>query len=349
MANVVKEYLYSLKPFVDNALWNKATEGIKSKLENSSKKRNAYLEKEKQIQKEISELLEKRSITEDKKKFLESKGISTTKINNTLAELDLEEQKLNLDKEFVSKMLTNSDTMGKIVGNMSNVASSAGMLINIFEKSLEKAQEILDKSTEVSNKFVSGSSAFVDTDVKNKMLSFGVDSMTAQSMLAAEGALGIDASDYATLTEGQRKAFDELMSYYQEGLSELNSEELEEYNKAMQEYQLSMAKFDMEIELAFMKLFSNSDTLLELGDTVSEFFNSIVGLLSSDAAQFAFDTFVSFLNSIISIIGLPLKLLGGAFGGNTTNNNHNETNIYNNTGTYGSNPLYLQQSNNVQF
>ena len=129
-------------------------------------------------------------------------------------------------KTIKSKVNLFKEAFGKI-------ASTVQAAVEVFKQAYAKAKEILDSASEFSRSFVSGSSAFVDTDVRDYMLRFGVGSKQAQSIIAAEEALGIDASDYALLTQGQREAFDQLMQHYQEGLDNLDTEKLEEYNQVM--------------------------------------------------------------------------------------------------------------------
>lgn len=222
------------------------------------------------------------------------------------------------------------DTMGNIVGGFNEAYAVVSQLVTVFKEALDEAEKVLDKAGDVSNQFVTGSSAFINTDVKNKMLTYGVSSTEAQSIIAAESALGISASDYATLTEGQRDAFERLMQHYQEGLDSLDTDKLDEYNETMQEYQLKMAEFNMDIKLAFMELFTNSEPLKDLADTVMDFFESIVDILSSDTAQFVFDSFVTFLTTIIDVLSMPVKLFSGILGSGSTTNNYN-SNTTNNT------------------
>lgn len=307
MADAVKEYLYMLKPVVDKNLWSKATGTIEELLTSRKEK----------LKEKLADKKAKDEITGNDVKLPEDQQIK--KVEGAL----------------------------KLINGVKAVASKVMALVTIFTETIDKAQELLDKASDVSNKFVTGESAFIDTEVRDYMMNFGVDNKTAQSIIAAEDALGVDASDYALLTEGQRKAFDRLMQHYQEGLESLDTAKLDEYNKMMQEYQMTMAEFEMDVKLAIIELMSNSEPLKDLMAQVQGFFKDITTLLSSDVAQFAFDSFVAFLRTIIELVSLPVKLLGGG-GSNTTNNTvnnyNNTTNTYNSTNTGGTNPLYIQQA-----
>lgn len=312
MADAIKEYLYMLRPVVDKNLWDNATDSIEELLTKRKKKLEASLKADKKAKDEIT----------------------------GSGDIKLPEQK---QLDVVSGAL-------KVVTGLKRVGSVINSLIGVFTDTLGKATEVLNKTSEMSNKFVSGSSAFIDTDVRDYMLKYGVGNTQAQSIIAAEEALNIDASDYAILTEGQRKAFDDLMAHYQQGLDSLDPDKLDEYNTLMQDYQMTMAKFEMDVKLAMMELLTNSEPLKDLMGTVKDFLGDVTDLLSSDTAQFVFDSFISFLRTVIEMLSLPVKLLGG--GGNkttnnTTNNYNNTTNNYNSTNTRGTNPLYIQQASST--
>jgi len=362
MANAIEEYLYMLKPVVDSDAWNKATGSIDDLLKKGQMKRNEALEKEKALNEEILSLNKKKAELLSKKDILLAKGAVAGKddesrsrldklLDRTNSELDgLEDSLLDAKVSLVSfsdSTMNNTTLMGKVAGGLKNAGTSISGLLSLITEATSKALEILEKSSEYSNKFVSSGSMFVDANTRDTMLRFGVSSTEAQSINATEEALGISASDYALLTEGQRKAFDELMSHYQDGLDALNPDKLDRYNKAMQEYQLEYQKFQMDVQLAIIELLAESEPLKELGGTVMDFLNSVVDLLSSDTAQFVFDTFIGFLNTLIEILSVPFKLLGGGTstkGAVTNITNNNTTNNYNGSSTTQTNPLYIQQA-----
>lgn len=317
MANVVEEYLYALKPVVDKKTWDSATNTIQGYL------KQAYagvdFKKERQEKREAL------------KQFFK----------------DYADAWVNDDTETLKRLGAGAALAS--VNGLKNVGNIITNLTDVFSDTLDHAQKLLDKASDISNEFVTGSSIFVNEDVKEKMLTFGIGTTQAQTIVAAEEALGISAEDYGLLTAGQRKAFDELMNYYQEGLNSLDPKKLEAFNNTMQEFQLSVQKFKMDAKIEIMRLFSESDTFKDLVNTFQGFLKDVINILSSDTARFVFDTFVSFLKNIIEILSVPLKLFGG--GGsttthNTTNNYNNTTNNYGSISTSGTNPLYIQQARN---
>ena len=359
-SSAVKEYLYKLTPSIDTQKWNKATSFLNEKINKSQVDYNKTLEAQKDLQKSLLDLEEKRSnLISIKDKLLKKqeevggqgkdKAIddlleSTTK---SLGETEDSIAKTNVQIDLLGDDLENaSGGFSKFTYNLINASNAVPTLFGLLRTSIEQTVKILDKGSEIGNKFITSNSMFVDEDVKGKMARYGVGSKQAQSILAAQKQLGISDSDYATMTSGQRKAFDELMKHYQEGLDSIDTDKLDAFNEATQKYQMSIAKFNMDLELAFTKLFAESKSLPKLVDTFTDFLEGVTDILSSDAAQFAFDTFLEFLNTIIKILGAPLKLLNGLFGGgNTTNNNttNNTTNNYYNSASITSKPLSLQK------
>lgn len=355
----VKEYLYKLTPLIDTQKWEKATSFLDDKLNKKQKEYNKALEHEAFLQKQLITLEEKRKnliMTKadllTKQKYLGGEGENP--------ELDA------LIEDYTKQIETTTNTMGNVQAGLNALSaetSSAGdamtkttkvfensgvaitNLVGLFSNSMKKAIEILDKGSEIGNKFVSSQSMFVDEDVKSKMAKYGVGSTTAQSIIAVQEQLGIDESDYATMTEGQKRLFDDLMQYYQEGLDSIDAEKLEKFNDATQKYQAMVAKFNLSLDMAITKIFAESEALPELLDTLGMFMDTVVDLLSSDAAQFAFDTFINFISTILKILSAPMKLFGGGGNNTTTNTTNNTTNNY-----YGvtdnklNNPLYLQMA-----
>lgn len=345
MADAIQEYLYLLKPKVDKNSWEKAFGEIDilgmKKSENVLKQKTGLEEKIQKLKESIkvSQEADLKLIAGGEK--LGKGGSATTvklteELNQATAQLEA------IPKESIEA----AESMKKAAALGQSVISSAHGLLGLLTSAINTAQKLLDTSTEFSNKFVTSGSAFVNTNIRNKMLNYGVSSSTAQSISAAEGALGISASDYALLTQGQRDAFDELMGHYQKGIEKINTDKLDAFNESIQEYQLRWAEFNMDIELAFMRIFAESEPIQRLADTVMGFFESLAGILSSPAVQFGFDIFVEFLDSLISILSAPFKLFGGnLFGSGGTSNTTNNTYNYNNYGggtTTKSNPAYIQ-------
>lgn len=294
MADAIKEYLLLLKPMLDSKLLDSSLDLLQ----------NLFKERAQKIKDDMLGIL---GDTDNKNREKQQKQQQKQKQKLTFVET------LEAGTRFVK-----------------HLKSSFKQIAGVIEDTLDTAQEYLEKASATSNKFVTGSSIFVDSSVKEKMMNFGVSSTQAQSIIAAEEALGVSSSDYATMTEGQMSAFTELIEYYQEGLNSLDADKLEQYNNVMQEYQLSMAKINMSMQLAMQKLFVNSEPLQRLADKVLDFMEGIVDVLSSDAAQVVFDTFITFLENVIGILSMPLKLFSSSGTTNVDNSDHSDKSTNNN-------------------
>jgi hypothetical protein len=210
--------------------------------------------------------------------------------------------------------------------NIEKSSEYLAMFGEAVDYAASKARQFADQASDISNRFISQSSLFVDTNTRDIMGKFGVGSTTAQSINAASNHLGISTSDYARLTQGQREAFAELMQYYQAGIERIDPTKLQQFNEATQQYQLNVAKFHIDTELRFMEILAESGSLPQLLDTFGDAMENITAILGSDAFKTGADVFIGLLNGILEFVTMPLEGLGKLFGagksegGNTTNN-----------------------------
>ena len=250
-------------------------------------------------------------------------------------------------------MKTVSDLLDEANGKLSKASkglSTASIFLGVFVASVKTAsnaaKELSNAMSEVSNRYITNESIFFNEDIRDIMAKFGIDSSTAQAMQAAMDALNIDIEDFAKLPEGTRKAFDDLMKHYQDGINSLDTNKLDRFNEVVQQYQLRKVKFEMDLQLIYMKLLTQSDALPNLLETIGNALDSITTILDSDAFQVGFEILSGLINGILEFATAPLNLIGKLFGeGNSSNvvNNNNtaNTNTFNINGNYGTSSKQL--------
>jgi hypothetical protein len=320
----IDEYLVSVKPSFDKSAWSAASGNISEMLN------NAFSGPQKEASKLQEELKNKLQANAERmakiKARLSEEGVG----DEEKASLNEELKTLKTDSQQLSTALQQSQKSSSAFS--SGLTKGAGylaaftMAVSIAK---EAALKLADAATEVSNKFISQSSIFVDTDVRDIMGKFGVNSTTAQAISESAGLLDIDLSDYSKLTQGQRKAFADLMQYYQDRIDQIDLQKLEQFNEATQEYQLMVAKFQMDLKLSVMEMLAESGALPELLETLSTFMGTITDILSSEAFKTGADIVIGIINGILKFVTAPFNFFGKLFSGgsDTTNNTSNTVNV----------------------
>lgn len=326
MNNVIQEYLYSLKPYINTGDWSKATGQIDQMVQNSTDKFNKY-QKDKlsvtlkqqeinQYKNTISDLTKVYQETGDKE--IESK-INAYKMFLDEAETGLDGLTTNLLKSEAS--LTSFDKgIGSVAGGMSKAAGVITATISTLQMAYEMAGKLAESAKQYSNQFVSSGSMFLDPSVKGLMAKFGTSAVDAQAIGSTMGVMGINEGDFATMLPGQRKAFDELMNYYKAGIEEIDPDKLERFNEATQQFQLMQAKFQLDMKTTIMDLFANNEKLPDMMDALGDTFDTIVSILGSPTAQFAFNTFTAFLTTLLDVLNGAGTAISWIMGGNKSNN-----------------------------
>lgn len=384
---VITEFLATISPSYNVQQWQSVAGDIGNKLNVILGKTifSGTNERIKELEKQLDILIQKRDTisksirqTSNQRESLLTqieeidKDTSLSDEEKTQRKAPLQEQLKNVEEllskqraaqknvvDEINKTSTTIDSTNTKLANFGGSLSKSVLYIAGFVTAVkaawEAAQQIAEEASEISNRFISQGSIFVDTDIRDIMARFGISSEQAQSMSAASKALGIDLSDYSRLTAGQRQAFDELMSHYQEGIDSIDDEKLQKFNESVQEYQLTVVQFQMDLQLALQKILTESDAVPELLDTIGDAMESITKIISSDAFQTAADIILGIINGILEFATAPLNFLGSLFGGGssstttTTNNTTNNNNFNINTsGGISSQQLALDLSMQLQ-
>lgn len=343
MANyVLDEYVSLIKPQLDVDGFNQVGKQFQQKLENVLKPVSAIFDAS--LTKETKKLEVLKAKLVDAKNALgkltaarEGKTGEYDKLGGTKEESRLQKLVAKLETAVgkqsgaVDKQAAKQSALSANIEAFSAKIGKSAVYLEIFGKTVkiasDQANKLAESAAKLSNRFVSQASVFVDEQTRNLMARYGATATQAQSMTSAAGVLNLNLSDYSRWTLGQRKAFDDLMRHYQEGIESIDTAKLERFNKTTQEYQLMQAKFRMDLELSMAKLLGESDALPKLLNTLQQGMEGIVNILSSPIVQEAFELFTGIINGILKLVTAPLNLLGQMFAGGSTTNNTTNNNV----------------------
>ena len=363
---VINSYLYELKPYVNTSAWKKASGEISSIVkstnvtysdwETKKKEYQATMKEVAELEKSIDRVNAKIKATSGKeqemwKKLLGNKVYRDEKGKlvqgaGMLGELERLKTTANEQQTDAAVMEVGLGKTGKVAGEMakfaSGITSMVGVItavVNSFKLVLDTSNKLVNKATEMSNK-LNTSGAFGDMGIRSLKSRYGVSVTRANAMNVALSQLGLSEDQIGRMNNAQRKAYDELIAHYEKGINKIDVQKLDEYNKAMEEFQMATAKWKIDLQTSAMKVLAESDALKRLTGTLSGFFEKVISFVESPAVQWFFDTFVSFLETIIDIAGTFMDVVGGLVGTSTNNTTNNTTNnnsqSTNNVYVYGS-------------
>jgi len=258
-----------------------------------------------------------------------------------MKQLEMQQRK----QQFSARSISQIPSMlgGSAEGNISQLgvmfgASSMAAMATITTLGVISAmvvKEVLKNSNEISNKFISANSSFVDQTTKNTMAMFGVSGVEASGINKSLSLLGMTSNDFMLMTPAQQASFSNLMESWVSSVNGLDQTKLKDYTEATQSYQLMIAESKLDLEIAKMKiLLNNKDSIAGVQESIGKLYKNFVELAENPIVQegigailFLANALIELLNSIISIT----NYIGGIFGGgssvtntsvNTTTNNY---------------------------
>jgi hypothetical protein len=344
------EYLVAITPFVDEKLWDEALGSIDKKLDELKKKYSGVFDLDiSKLQKLNSNV---KSVNEQEEKVVKKNkiqqiGNKNNKQNNQLSQSLFGNDLKKYGNEIIGQLGKSIGVNESLIPQIGGATSAIGVAVEIIKQVVEIGEQLADQASTISNDFVSSDSIFTNSGIKNIMSNLGVSTTTAQGMSYALESLDMDMSDLSTATSAQREAFYSLTGQYEDLVSQIDQDKLQKFNEATQEYQLKQVEIEMQMKVAVMKLFAESSALPKLLNNITNMFQGIADILSSDTMQFAFDTFIEFINNLLSIISAPISWLGNAFSGSTSNTSNSydtkvtQYNTYNGASNDSSSDLSL--------
>ena len=359
----LKSYLYELKPYVNTAEWKKASGEIKGILKSNDvsyedwkSTRNQYIATKKEVKstENLIKRVEERVKTAQGKelemyqKLLGRKAYETTsksgkkimhagtglygELDTLKKQAEMQGSNVELAGLGVSKGSKVAAGVTKFASSITAAAGSVMAFVGGLKKAFDAAMKLANSAIDMSNKLNTGG-AFSNMSIRNMQARYGVSSTRANAMSIALNQMGLSESDLGRMNQAQRKAYDELIAYYEDGINKLDPDKLKEYHEAMEEFQMSVAKWKIGIQNAILKLFVNSEAFKKLTGKLGDFMEKVVEFLETPVVQWFFDTFIEFLSAIMDFINGAMDTINWVLGGDgsgssTTNNTSNSTNTY---------------------
>lgn len=345
MPNAIETYLYELKPSIDTGLWRSASSTIDSFIDKTQEKYKVYdklIEKRKRAEKSLLDLdkqyvkdLADRDRLIEEGKFDEadklSKRIDSYDENRKQKEQEISKAREEEQKFKQENVVFGERTAAKLANGLTKGVAIASKLIDIMSQAVSAAQELADKASERSNKFVGSNSLFVDSTTRDTMAKFGLSSTQAQGLNFAMDQMGISDSDFGKLTVGQRNLLNNLAKQYQESIDSIDPENLDRFNESVQNFQSFQASAAVRMDTLVTKIMANSRSLPKLLTKLEEFFESTMDFAESPVVAWFFDTFIEFLSTLLDVGSKLMQVLTIGTGGSVTNNNTTSTTTNYNT------------------
>lgn len=276
-------------------------------------------------------IIEARHITAER--FAKDRQLRYEELKHSREKFEFQKQKYE-EAGDVSGDLGSVKGVAGLIGGKAAVAALAatGLVSMIVTKSVN---EIIARSTEISNKFITGSSAFVDRETRDTMARFGLDPIAAQGMDRSMGLLGMTPQDLTLMTPGQQQAMGELMQQWFDGVQSIGQEDIQVLTDITQEFQMMTSQFKLQWELAKMEiLVVNREQIAGLQQQLGSLFESIIDFATHPVMQEAVGILISVVTGIVDAVTIlvdaltwlmdqlaRLPVIGSRFETNNTVNN----------------------------
>lgn len=229
------------------------------------------------------------------------------------------------------------DGLDVAVGKVSKFAAGMSAAEMVIKSFVNKVGEALDNFSNYSNQ-LNPLGAFGNQNQRNLMSRYGMTGTQALGFANVLDEMGMSESDIGKMTDEQRRVFNSLNEFWNEGIGKIDPEKLESFNKTMAEYQEIQAKFQMGLQMTIMKMVAESPRFEKMVGKAEDFMDSTLEFLGSPMVQNVFDGLISFLTTAVTILENAMRLISilpgfGSKGDTITNNTTNSNSTYN---IYGS-------------
>lgn len=298
---------------------------------------HALIEQQEAIITRIDRTLAKKNLSETSKKLLEgtkaeaegkiqtlkrgdeSKGIESLAVVEALAKYSKEVDSVsNKFNRAGSSIIQGISKFGAALG-------TAQMVVSKFASSITSSLGDISKLSNV----LSPTGAFGSMAQRGIMARTGMSGSEALGFSRTLSGMGLSENDLMRMTAEQRKTFNSLQAYWNEGMGKIGEGALDEFTKTMSEYQEVQLRFSMGLQQMLIKLVADSPKFNEFVGKVGDLMDSTLTFLQSPVVQRVFDGLISFLTTVVTLLDKAMtmasKLTGGGAGSSgttTTTNTH---------------------------
>lgn len=304
------------------------------------------LDDQNKIVKDIDRRLSKDNLSEASRRVLEG---TKEKSLQTIKDYTYGNAEKGLDSKWVVDSMSDYAKANKSFGSKLNSAgtslilgvskiaagfNAASMVIKGFISSVKKS---LEDFSELSNK-LNPLGAFGSSSQRGVMTRYGLTGSQALGFTQTLSAMGMGESDIGMMTNEQRRVFNSLQNFWNEGMSKLDPDALDRYTESMSKLQEIQAKYDMGLQQTILKLVSGSPKFNEFVGEVGNLLDATLEFFQSPVVEAVFDGLIDFLTTVVTILEKGMRLVNKLFGGGagTTTNNTTTNNVSSNYNIYGS-------------
>lgn len=240
-----------------------------------------------------------------------------------------------------------SGGFSKATSGISKFSAGIGMAQRVVQLFVDRIGKALDDFAKTSNA-LSPLGAFGSQSQRSLMTRYGMTGTQALGFSSTLEAMGMDESQIGNMTADQRRVFESLQNFWNEGMGKLDPDALDRYTETMSKYQEMQAKFDMGMQMTVLKLVSNSPQFERMVGKIGDLMDASLEFMNSPAVQWVFDSLIQFLTSVITLLERGMRLIskipGFGGGGSQITNNSSTQNSFNIYGTnYASNDELARQ------
>lgn len=221
------------------------------------------------------------------------------------------------------------------ISGIGKFAAGVNIATTAARQFADKIGEAIDKIANYSNQ-LNPLGAFGSQSQRDLMTRYGLSGTQALGFQNSLDALGMSESDIGRMTAEQRRVFNSLNEFWNEGIGKLDPDKLDRFTQSMSEYQEMQAKFQMGLQLTILKLVSESKTFDKFIGKIGDFFDVTLEFLGSPLVQSVFDGLIDFLTTVVTILEKAMSMISKIPGFGSVN----QTNITNNNGNTSNNSTY---------
>ena len=221
------------------------------------------------------------------------------------------------------------------IAGIGKFAAGVNIAITAVKQFADKIGEAIDKIANYSNQ-LNPLGAFGSQNQRDLMTRYGMSGTQALGFQNSLDALGMSESDIGRMTAEQRRVFNSLNEFWNEGIGKLDPDKLDRFTQSMSEYQEMQAKFQMGLQLTILKLVSESKTFDKFIGKIGDLMDATLEFLGSPLVQAVFDGLIDFLTTVVTILEKAMSMISKIPGFGSVN----QTNITNNNGNTSNNSTY---------
>lgn len=221
------------------------------------------------------------------------------------------------------------------IASIGKFAAGVNIATTAARQFADKIGEAIDKIANYSNQ-LNPLGAFGSQSQRDLMTRYGMSGTQALGFKNSLDALGMSESDIGRMTAEQRRVFNSLNEFWNEGIGKLDPDKLDRFTQSMSEYQEMQAKLQMGLQLSILKLVSESKTFDKFIGKIGDFFDVTLEFLGSPLVQSVFDGLIDFLTTVVTILEKAMSMISKIPGFGSVN----QTNITNNNGNTSNNSTY---------